>query len=265
MGLFDSVTQTVQNIADSPIWYANPWTAAAKGVYEGGQWAYDKYKGNPYRGQNWGAFGTSEGGFNWGMVPFVGQGFTNERNLQYQKENRDYQMALQQQMFQREDTSIARRTKDLVMSGLSPVLAAGSGAGAGPAIATKALESADTSGAAMQMMALITGLSGLQTQAEQRKNIQSQTGLNYINQAIKQHDYNIFKKTNTTSNSGALLNNIRNALGFTESPIVEPIKNKLIEKSKKVEEKLMEKVEKGQSWFKKHDPIYKIYKKVKED
>lgn len=59
-----------------------------------------------------------------------------KKNFALQKEKFDYDKALQQTMFQREDTSVQRRMADLQSAGLSKTLAAGSSAQAGPVIST---------------------------------------------------------------------------------------------------------------------------------
>ncbi len=60
--------------------------------------------------------------------------------FQFQKDsylnNFNYQKALQQQIFAREDNAIQRRASDLQAAGLSKTLAAGSGAGAGSVVST---------------------------------------------------------------------------------------------------------------------------------
>ncbi len=71
----------------------------------------------------------------------------NQNNLKAQKENYnfnkesylknfEYQKALQQQIFSREDNSVQRRAADLQLAGLSKTLAAGDGAGAGSVVST---------------------------------------------------------------------------------------------------------------------------------
>lgn len=59
-------------------------------------------------------------------------------NLQSQRENLDYQKALQQQIFQREDSSYQRTVNDMRQAGISPLAMNGTNA-AGEAIPTTAL------------------------------------------------------------------------------------------------------------------------------
>ena len=62
----------------------------------------------------------------------------NDLNFQLQKENLAYQKGLQDIIFSREDNAVQRRVNDLKEAGLSPTLAAGSAAGAGSVVSTKA-------------------------------------------------------------------------------------------------------------------------------
>lgn len=187
---------------------------------------------------------TSDGSFNWGMVPYIGAGFSNERNIEFQREQQEYDRRMQQEQWAREDTSIARRTADLRASGLSPVLAAGSGASAGSLISSKAPQSGDTSDSAMQVMALLQSASQLEsqkaqrdaiasnieTQNDQQLSLRSQAFLNKITADIKKHDLQIYKKTGTTSNATGLVADLRNAYGFSESPIVNSAKKQIKER-----------------------------------
>lgn len=65
----------------------------------------------------------------------------NDENLSFQRENLDYQKALQKQIFEREDTAHEREVADLRKAGLNPLLSTGAGAQAGSVVPTEALHS----------------------------------------------------------------------------------------------------------------------------
>ena len=101
-------------------------------------------------------------------VPFLNQGKIAQENLEYQKQQQAYNMSIQDRIFGREDTSIARRVADLKASGLSPVLAAGQGAGTGQTVNITAPELGnypDMASAAMALMQMEANID--KTRAEQ--------------------------------------------------------------------------------------------------
>lgn len=68
---------------------------------------------------------------------------SNLINYKNQKEQQAYDRALQQQIFQREDTAVQRRVADLEAAGLNPNLASGSGANAGAVVGSEAAQMGD--------------------------------------------------------------------------------------------------------------------------
>lgn len=97
-------------------------------------------------------------------IPFLG----NMVNYHNQMEMQDYQKALQQEIFEREDNAIRRRVKDLKKAGLSPVLAAGSAANAGAPINVTAPQGDQKS---------LSEMYALKQQHESIKQTQAQTSL----------------------------------------------------------------------------------------
>lgn len=97
-----------------------------------------------------------------GLIPgLINTGY----NIWANKRDFDYQKALQQTMFEREDTAVQRRMADLQAAGLNPNLAAGSAAGAGSVVSRSSTNDVNF-GSALDTMAAI---SQIQNQKLQNK------------------------------------------------------------------------------------------------
>lgn len=134
-------------------------------------------------------------------------------NTYLQWKNLNYQKGLQGDIFDREDSSIQRRVADLKAAGLSPVLAAGQGASAGPIVQTRAPEVPDLSNNILNAVSLLK----MQQDISQSK---AQERLNDITAAGKAWDLQKFKEWNLPSNASGLAKTIRD-LGslFQGSPL----------------------------------------------
>lgn len=125
-------------------------------------------------------------------------GYLNYKN---QQDNLEYQKGLQRDIFAREDNSIARRVADLKASGLSPVLAAGQGAGTGGVVSVSPpqLNLGDNALTAMNLMKMEQDISATRAQEEYTK-LQQQRAeqllpaeLSQIEAGIKNADAQTYK------------------------------------------------------------------------
>lgn len=136
-------------------------------------------------------------------------------------ENYSYQKDLQNKMFAREDTSIARRVADLKAAGLSPVLAAGQGANAGPVVQVKQPEI--NTDVIQGLVNLLTMQKDFAVKDQQIQTLKSQKNLNDISTATKSWDLSKYKESNTASNASGLAKSIRDIFGLSTSPVVKEV------------------------------------------
>lgn len=109
---------------------------------------------------NWDAVGSLfSGGV--GLAGTIYNIVTNKRDF-------DYQKALQQEIFEREDTAVKRRVEDLKAAGLNPALANGSAAGAGSVVARSNTNDVNF-GAALDTMSALQQIKNQKVENENKK------------------------------------------------------------------------------------------------
>lgn len=99
----------------------------------------------------------------------------NAENVAFQQKNLDYQMALQQQIFDREDTSYQRTVNDMYKAGLNPLSMNGTN-GSGSVVPTQAPQKQFESVNSIPLISqALTELNSLSVGQAQRDNINAQT------------------------------------------------------------------------------------------
>ena len=90
-------------------------------------------------------------------IPWIIPGYAEQKNYAQQKQVFEWQKSVQETNWQREDNAVQRRVADLKGAGLSPVLAAGSAAQAGPPVSVTAPQRQPTPliDKAVQVMAML--------------------------------------------------------------------------------------------------------------
>lgn len=161
--------------------------------------------------------------------------WANQENVEAQRKNQRYQKQLQKDIFAREDNAIFRRSQDLIRSGLSPVLSAGSGAQAGSVVSTKAIERGINPDIASAVMSILQMRENISNTVAQRDLIESQARRVNAEAAIKWHDFQIFHDSGMASNASGMLKDIRDALSALGSHLGN---NQVIAPVKELEKKL---------------------------
>lgn len=139
------------------------------------------------------------------------------KNFDLQQKNYERQWESYETQLAREDTSIARRVSDLKAAGLSPVLAAGSGATSQAVFTGKAPQMENPIDNVASVLGLLQMKENITNTMMQRDLIESQIIKTGADAAIRWHDYGIYKKSGTASNASGLTKDIQGLLGLIGS------------------------------------------------
>lgn len=129
-------------------------------------------------------------------INFFSQKKANDANVAAQQSNLDYQKAVQQQTWQREDTAWQRAIADIQKTGMSPLALSG-GAGAGQVVSTSAVQSSAPqidAGAMANSAANVTAAIQADKQMKlQTKQMENQVKQQEIENKMKQAEFDQMK------------------------------------------------------------------------
>lgn len=131
------------------------------------------------------------------------------QNLDFQKEIFKYQKKVQKKTWSREDNAVQRRRADLEAAGLSPVLAAGQAASAGPAVAVTAPQEEVQQGpnliqAALDAMSLLSMKVNVAKTVADTMRTKQETAMKVTENKILENDLKINELTGSHSRPGAI-------------------------------------------------------------
>jgi len=159
-------------------------------------------------------------GYAWGELTGKNRALDqNQQNLQYQREKYEYDKQLQRDIFAREDNAVFRRKEDLLRSGLSPTLAAGSAAAVGPTVQTTAPRAEPMEGP--NIMEAVKLAASLYTMKADVARTFSQIALNQKDMELKDLEGdgkfldNIIKRTDAVNTSDTGIGKDAGAMGST--------------------------------------------------
>lgn len=149
----------------------------------------------------------------------------SDKNYELQQGWYEYQKALQQEIFNREDTAVQRALADYTKAGFSPIAAVGHSAGAGQIVSTTApqnpykseLDLSSLRGAGTSLMGLMQAQSELATGQANRELTQAQAESIRLNTDIERHNYMYYSERGLPTNMTGIermIVDILQAIGF---------------------------------------------------